>query len=227
MIPLKLKRWFYENIINVVPAEPDVSWAEFTMATTPKWEQIAGPSLDLKLYVEISPRQVGKTTRLFERMNEWLNSDEKNVAFLQCLKMDYFHQVISKLEPEKRQRVLYVQDGNSYDKLQRGIEHHRIAFFCDEFDLLSKGRFFFVPDGYYCTTPGYYRDKTRYVEWKIGNVDDPLLSLVKAANDEGIGVTQFFSFENFFNEEMQRHLHPTQREREWGSTTFLKRPDLE
>lgn len=115
-------------------------------------------------YLDISPRQTGKTARLIELANK-LTATGHKVAFV-C---------VPGVAAELRQKmpgVVVLEDGQP---LPICLNPDRLVWFYDEFDWLESTEV--REGGYYATTPRFLR--------KLGEAsteNDPLLQLIQAAN---------------------------------------------
>lgn len=139
-----------------------------------------------ELYLEISARQTGKTTRLVSAVvsHAVFSGDCVVVAHnAQTGRM-----LKEMIEPElilqeHRNRVTYVSAG-SLSRWKKNVDHSDITFenlrvFYDEFDWFkSDSYFFFDSSGYYTTTPFRLRTADDIVEYKKELKFDPMLKLL-------------------------------------------------
>lgn len=114
-------------------------------------------------YLDISPRQTGKTSRLVELANRLTAAGHK-VAFVAVPGMVEYLQ-------QQMPGVVVLEDGQP---LPICLNPDRLVWFYDEFDWLESTEV--REGGYYATTPRYLR--------KFGEAspeNDPLLQLIQAA----------------------------------------------
>ena len=156
------------------------------------------------MYLELSPRQVGKTTRLIKAVEKHL-SNPQNYACLTFHKMAYGKDIVRKIDSRFHERISYKSTFRNHDNHLRGHDV-RLKFFFDEFDFFSKLEDVpVIEDGYYCTTGKFTRKIEHWENW--GN--DPLLRLL-VANDfiytSTHGMKPFFDAPPHKLDDMKRQL---------------------
>lgn len=126
------------------------------------------------MYLEISGRCTGKTTRLVEEANKLYLVGDKHVVVV----VPYKHNLTG-LHPD----IPVIADLDEY-LLENSLKVNQLRLLYDEFDLMTKVEI--QPFGYYVTTPVKMRDKdaTSY-----GNKSDPLSELLAANNKKFVRYT--------------------------------------
>jgi hypothetical protein len=121
------------------------------------------------MYLEISSRQSGKTTRMVDRIikkaREAADRGEEYRFLVVCVsrrQVDYIRDLIfSQITRRDTPYVVglfttYLQ----YEKFMVGRHHTVDDYYFDEFDFAPQNKSkFFVPDGYYCTTARFIRTR--------------------------------------------------------------------
>lgn len=133
------------------------------------------------MYVEISGRQTGKTSRLIREL-EYHLSNPNNYACLVTHKMSWGLDLTRKMKTEYRDRVFF---GTEIDMIvatarKKNLDPltNNFRWFWDEFDFCRPNNVVIMDTGYYATTPKFIR---KFEDWELW-YDDPLLCLV-VAND--------------------------------------------
>lgn len=104
------------------------------------------------IYVEISPRQTGKTTRLVNSVKKFLdrNSNNKKMIPVVVTIKNSMSKIISDM------LVDYGVDVNrvifSDTMYIHGYRDNVYTFFVDEFDFIDRSKLFICENSYYCTT---------------------------------------------------------------------------
>jgi thymidine kinase len=125
------------------------------------------------IYLEISPRQTGKTTRLVQAATDWINKNLEN------------HAIICTVNNSAKKHVQYLI--NIYlinnHRIKVITQHESITYlknlkwFYDEFDHFEKKNLLIIDEtGYYVTTPKFIRNEIKS--------DDLLMNLLKTKNGE-------------------------------------------
>lgn len=141
------------------------------------------------MYLEISPRQAGKTTRMVEAIIDHVRTGRP--AYVQTHNNAYFRGMfMDKLAPyitnhARGKLVQYVRDVRHWTDLRKGMDRndgHRV--FADEFDMIGRepNRLVFDRDGYYCGSAMYHRTATDIILFLLGERKDPLLQLIEMNN---------------------------------------------
>lgn len=131
------------------------------------------------MYLEISGRATGKTTRLIDAAHRYLSEDEKNIANLIFSTKESAEMVKKKIGENKRIRYTMPE---RKDPIIRGYANARNFF--DEFDWMKldferEGAFFYTTtkEDYYVTTPRFVRHMDKTYLMRMAK-DDLLLRLL-------------------------------------------------
>lgn len=124
------------------------------------------------MYLEISARRTGKTTRLIEAFEKYGCSGYIIVP----------NQRMERLYPiEYRCQILSIGRLQNKDNWM-GVERHKLPennkLYWDEFEMCKGGSDFIKINDYYVTTPMYLRKDKDYTGWLEEDKDDMLLSLL-------------------------------------------------
>lgn len=129
-----------------------------------------------EIYLEISPRASGKTYRLLQAVNKWLNLSEYNIAFIYTPSGDRLKEIsdYQKLIEEKNKKRVYI---NQFE--WKSFSYFiTIRQFWDEFDY---NKDFYIGGTnnyhYYTTTAAYVRDLK-----KIDTKNDKIYKVLKNTN---------------------------------------------
>jgi len=139
------------------------------------------------MYLEISPRQSGKTSRLVDEVNRhltkserkvWIFSPNYNMASNLTKKVNVFCPMPNKFSSKK----LMISSANSLQTHSYDMSQYRLFF--DEFDFMDDKEFWFslmtsgakFNDAYFCTTPKKIRTLKELVKRKTS---DPLIKLLR------------------------------------------------
>lgn len=129
------------------------------------------------MYLEISPRRVGKTTRLVKAIQDYI-ADDKNVALVFPHSHNWAKGLGKMIGERPRDSVEFVYGMDNFFKLMQGADRTKnYKVFVDEFDF-ARG-FPIERNGYYVTTPKQYRSKKDMVDFMLGEKHDPMLELIK------------------------------------------------
>ena len=130
------------------------------------------------MYLEISARRSGKTTRLRKALKEYLfdkNNKAIVIGFSHVALMNFvIHDMYKDIEYKDQIYTLYdfqggligIQDKSNY------------KFFYDEFDWCKPEQRYVDLNGHYCTTPAKKREKKDIKNHKKGIIYDFLLDLL-------------------------------------------------
>ncbi len=160
-----------------------------------------------ELYLEISARVTGKTYRLIKAVNDWLNENQNNIAFIYCVMPNRFKNYPSfkeLIEKKNLNRIFF----NQYTWISCGGP---IRKFYDEFEMLGfevewnteKFRNY----DYFCTSPHKIRtleDAKKNRE----NKKDNLLNLIELNNGKVISysiINPFTCYEILDNIEPEKY----------------------
>lgn len=118
----------------------------------------------IKLELEISGRQTGKTSRLVDAMVKHIKVD--GICFLYCISQDMGKIIRSKIQEilpvTELNGIVYINPtGLDFAKMDINDLKH-VRYFFDEFDFLKKEHQTYHPTGYYCTTPSKLRDSVTF-----------------------------------------------------------------
>ena len=129
------------------------------------------------MYLEISPRRTGKSTRLIKAVQEWI-ATEKNVALMFPHNHSWARELGKSIGERPRDSVEFVYGSQNFYNLMEGCDRTKnFKVFVDEFDFIQ----WFPVDreGYYATTPKQYRSKKDIVDFMLGEKTDPMLDLIQ------------------------------------------------
>lgn len=138
-------------------------------------------SVDIKwgtiMYLEISGRQTGKTSRLVAAIDMHLSNPNNRACIVPHL-FAHGNDILRKINRNYIKRAHVSTTIRSHVDWLRGVmdvSDNRVRFFYDEFDFHN------TPDdvipfetGYYCTTARFYRTQDHWKEYQ----NDPLLRLI-------------------------------------------------
>ena len=128
------------------------------------------------MYVEISGRRTGKTTRLRNELKNYLEANENNKAVILCPLQSMIAYNYKDLISKYKNRLL-----TNYSFPKKSLEDYR--WFYDEFDRIIDRKYWYIDnDGYYCTTPVYLRTAIDIVDWKQNKRYDFLLNIIDNNN---------------------------------------------
>lgn len=129
------------------------------------------------MYLEISARASGKTTRLLHAMKEEIALG-LGVALL-APSYPMLALITKQLTKAERDKVhVYTYDAIQTFRPEQQKELDNLRFYCDEFDMYN-GRLPISEKNYYCTTPTRLRSKLHMQLHKQHLLIDPLLDLVE------------------------------------------------
>ena len=131
------------------------------------------------MYLEISPRQTGKTTRLIEMANH-LDETREDVS---CILVTMNHHMKRYMCSHfKKNPTILVITQAEVKKTMLGYRGRTVTpiLFYDEFDFMEPENVIVNTEFYYATTAKRMRDYIDIIEWKAGIKRDPMLSLLKA-----------------------------------------------
>lgn len=117
----------------------------------------------LKLELEISGRQTGKTSRLIDAMVKHIEAG--GICFLYCVSQDMGRMVRERILVDHDidcSYTVYINPTGSTFAERRQDDLRRARYFFDEFDFLKKEHQRYSPTGYYCTTPSKLRDSVSF-----------------------------------------------------------------
>lgn len=130
------------------------------------------------MYLEISGRRTGKTTRLVRELNTWLLNTSGGYATLVTPNRPMFEHLTHGIDPKFRDRVKGCSDIETSLRWSLGkfiFEDARVhRIFIDEFDFCNPRSVPIFHNGYYVTTPKFVRSGTDLEYWR----DDILLTLL-------------------------------------------------
>jgi len=131
------------------------------------------------MYLEISARRSGKTTRL---INAAIIADLKGetvyvVTLNVCTAQD-FKRMVSKIVPRNSIRFLGATQVTSGVRLGQRPRPEGISWFYDEFDFMSPENVIIKDNGYYATTPIKLRTKEDYARHILDIKYDPMIELL-------------------------------------------------
>jgi hypothetical protein len=153
------------------------------------------------MYLEISPRQSGKTKRMIDAILAHVSAG--NVAYVQTHSEHYFRDMLnSRLKPKlhmtaKHKNIVFLRDEDHFTQLRRGMVHFedRPRVFADEVDFVGD-RLVLNPQGYYCGTPKYQRTQKDIVLWMMGERVDKLLDAIEMNGGKHESYSPFNMFMN-------------------------------
>ena len=166
-----------------------------------KWESYKST---LKLQVEISGRQTGKTSRLIDAMGDHIKNG--GICFLYCVSQDMGRGIINKLIElfggDYIRSSIFINPSNITISKIKSEDLLRMRPFYDEFDFLKPEHQTYNEIGYYCTSPSKLRDMMEFYKllgWRYfqDNYDksDLLIKLILRTN---------FNFEKRMNYELMK-----------------------
>ena len=168
------------------------------------------------MYLEISARQTGKTTRLIKQaISDAINGHEviivtNNVSNKKILYNKIIEEINQKPDIEDFQksallthiRLLGVYEVKNFLESECEFAEYDYLWFYDEFDLIREDyQIIFSEDGYYTTTPKRNRTVEDIISHKIGKKPDPLLKLIEMNNGKYVQHSSLLTMEcnNLFN----------------------------
>lgn len=127
------------------------------------------------MYLEISPRRTGKTTRLIEAMK----------SALKCGYAVYFMSPNYRMFKDMMQRfgmntsyVTYIVDGAEFTEKTRGTDIRGQRLFFDEFEFIDNERLVFSESGYYVSSLKRTRTITDVIRHRMEERFDPFIQLM-------------------------------------------------
>lgn len=158
------------------------------------------------MYLEISPRQSGKTTRLINAALSYVHDSKSSVAIviLRCGRIadNYRKQYSQTLRESEAKRLHFVSTIPEMGKIINGphMAGKRVVRFWDEFDSLPEDQLLISKIDYYATTPHHLRDAQDVLDHFIGIKRDKLLELVAMSEGRIINYPSFIKDPFIFDE---------------------------
>jgi hypothetical protein len=162
------------------------------------------------MYLEISPRQSGKTERMVESIADRLQKG--GTIFLQVANYHYFQTLEKRIREKMKLRKLrenslvHVRDPQHYRHLTTGMDINP-TIYADEFDSLGND-VILTETGYYQCTPKYMRTDKDIVMWLLGEREDPLLWAIQMNG----GKYEVYSPMNMFMDRTIRDIRTLRRQ---------------
>lgn len=133
------------------------------------------------MYLEISPRQVGKTKRMCEAIDQYVSGG--GTAYVQTHSEQWYKQLLFGCKNRGDKKIIRVRNQRHIEELERGCKpsrniRHNPRIFADEFDMIEDD-VVLNPRGYYCTTAKYMRSDKDMVLWLLGKRKDVLLDAIE------------------------------------------------
>lgn len=132
------------------------------------------------MYLEISPRRTGKTTRFVKAVKEWIK-DENNVALIFCHQRSWARELGRQIGARNRNSVQFIFGEKQFNDYLIGCcRSERQRVFVDEFDFMD-----WYPvdvEGYYVTTPKRQRTMGEMISFLLGENEDRFLQLIRFNN---------------------------------------------
>ena len=127
------------------------------------------------MYLELSPRHTGKTTRIIQSVKENINNTRSHII-IQILNYNMLNIIKKNFNCSELDRITFITN-----KLElKGYSDYK--FYCDEFDIYEKDKVFITPNGWYSSTPIRKRTKKDIKDFILGKSDDILLQLIALNN---------------------------------------------
>jgi len=175
-----------------------------------KYKQYAD---NIKLELEISARQVGKTTRLVESMKNHL--EHGGICFLYTMNHKMGKIIADRLVEKKNDGVDHFNQppDNVYINPKNDIclsfyeENNRVRCFYDEFEFLDfNNKVSYTYDGYYCTTPRKLRRFEDYLKYYSKRKNTVLSAMYK--DEDSIMFSLLYETNMNFCSFKQKGYHP-------------------
>jgi hypothetical protein len=132
------------------------------------------------MYLEVSPRRTGKTTRLVRAIKQYIKEDAQT-ALVFTHSHSWANELGKLIGERKRGQVEFMYNKKNFDDYLIGCDRtvtQRI--FVDEFDFLD-----WYPieiNGYYVTTPKRQRSVADMMSFMLGETEDKMLQLIAFNN---------------------------------------------
>jgi len=134
------------------------------------------------LYVEISGRQTGKTTRMIDDMVKHIKNGGTCCLYTMSHRMrKHIVDIVNKKVIRDNPYTVIFPHEFKYLEEQQILKQSDIKNYFDEFDFLDLNEIFFDPNGYYCTTSSKLRNKNDLFNEEKRN-NDFLLKLIWEKN---------------------------------------------
>lgn len=122
------------------------------------------------MYLEISGRRTGKTTRLANDVSLSIFKGITPILFL----FGHNYYLLDYLSNYEKKKVFTFFSAKSYTKWLIGANRGKIKLYFDEFDIFKKEDIIFDKNAYYVTTPIKLRSRM--------DLEDPLIMLLNMNN---------------------------------------------
>ena len=201
IIPWRQKLQEQEKTQN--PFESKALWGESIRTTLVE---------ENKFYLEISPRQTGKTYRLINAVLDWIYvADESRLAVIQVPSVQHGN-FIRNAVPLVNYKRQFIVPEILFDKkiIIKTQEEHIIQslrgrsedwqLFVDEFDMVPKDQLIVDTNSYYVATPVKIRTLNHIQAWKDGRQQDKFLDILALAEKQKLPIQ---TFTNILNTNLQ------------------------